>query len=433
MAHDSTHATTRRRALATLGAGAGLALAGCTGGSSSSGGKTVRYLSDRGDSKNIMDKIVNEFEKNSKYTVDVTYTAHGNSTDEQLQKMKAAGHPPDIIFVTSADAYRYQKNGNAATVTQAVKDNNLPDPVHVNGDSYFAPAVVEPLMGWYRNDVYDSDPKTWSKWQAEAKRVTQNTGMDGYVVQSGQTNNADTSITQYLWNNGVNIYSGKPGNITVEVDKGDNKQKAIDTFTWVKEMSQYSPNGSGWEWGDAIGALQQENAAAIPSVGGLAILSIKANRPKLVDKLSPMALPVPSGRSMDPWWAYMEGMVVRSDGDATDGARQFVDFFTKSSSFMDFVLSQPLFQFPPRKSQLNSDAVKNNDTLQNHTDVLDLVKNNWDHFSTILETGTDGAPNITAANAYNVQAFGQAADQMVVGGKSPSETVDWLGKKLRSL
>jgi|GEM_PF-493769 len=453
---------TRRRFISATGATTVIGLAGCLGGnggdggsgdggdggdggsgtttsgsttssSGGSGGGTIRYLTDRGDSKKIMDKIIAEFEGQSDYTVEATYTAHGNSTDQQMQKMIAAGHPPDIIFVPSSDAYRYKSQGKAASVTSAVKDNSLPDPVNVDGESYFAPAVVEPLMGWYRNDVYDSDPTTWNGWLDEAKRVSENTNMEGYVVQSGQTNNAETQMFQYLWNDGVNAYSGTPGDIKVEVDKGDNRQKAIESFQWIQEMAQYSPNGSGWEWGDAIGALQQENAAAIASVGGLPILSIGSNRPDLVDKLSPMAFPYPSGKSMDPWWAYMEGLVVRNDGDATDGAREFVDFFTKSSHFMDFVLAAPLFQFPPRKEQMNTDTFKNNETLNNHPDVVKLVEDNWDAFSTVLATGDGGAPNIVAANAYDQQVFGQAADQMLVGGKSPTETVDWLGQKLRSL
>lgn len=443
--------STRRRFLQSAGSATIVAAAGCTGGSNDGANddkgttvgsagdgnvqqsNTIKYLSDRGDSKQVIDQIISEFENNHDYTVDVTYTSKGTSTDEQLQKMKAANNPPDIVFDTSADAYRYQRNGNLAPVSEAVRGMGLPDPVNVGGESYFAATMVEPLMGWYRNDLYNENPTTWETWQSEAKRITEQEDINGYVVQSGQTNNADTQITQYHWQNDVNIYSGPSDNIEVTIDNEDNRQAAVETYEWIQQMAEYSPNGAGWEWGDAIGALQQENAAAIMSVGGLPILTIASNRPDLVDKLSPTAFPVPNGKGQDKWWAYMEGHVVWKHGSATEGAKEFVKFFSESDKFMDFVLSAPLFQFPPTKEGLNSDAVKNNETIQQHQDVMDLVRNNWDAFTSILATGDDGAPNIVAADAYGQQVFGQSAEQMLVGGKSPDQTVDWVAEKLRSL
>jgi len=423
---------TRRRFVKTAGAASAFTLAGCLGGGGSGGG-TIQYLSDRGDSKDVIDDIVSEFEDEHDYEVEVTYTSKGTSTDEQLQKMKAAGNPPDIVFDTSSDAYRYQRDGNAAPISDAVQGTGLPDPVNVDGKSYFAPTMVEPLMGWYRNDIYEENPTTWESWVSEAQRVTENNEVGGYVVQSGQTNNADTATTEYLWQNDVTIYSGGVDSIEVAIDNDDNRAAAVETYEWLQQMAKYAPNGSGWEWGDGIAALQQENAAALMSVGGLPILTIEANRPDLVENLSPTAFPVPDGKGQDKWWAYMEGHVVWDEGEQTEGARQFVEFFSKSDRFMDFVLSAPLFQFPPTEEGLNSDAVKNNETIQKHQDAMDLVRNNWDAFTTVLATGDDGAPNIVAADAYGQQLFGQSAEQLLVGDKSPEETVDWVASELRSL
>ncbi|WP_458208157.1 ABC transporter substrate-binding protein [Haladaptatus sp. NG-SE-30] len=401
---------------------------------SGQGTTTIRYLTDRGDSKQVIDEIISDFESEfSQYTVDVTFTAKGTSTDQEMQKMVAAGNPPDLFFDTSTDAFRFQRDGVLAPVTGAVQGNDLPDPVNIGGESFFAATMVEPLMGWYRNDLYPENPTTWENWLTEAKRVTEEEGTNGYVIQSGQTNNADTQHTQYLWQNDVDIYSGSSDAIEVTVDQGENRQLAIETYQWVQQMSQYSPNGSGWEWGDAIAALQQENAAAIVSVGGLPVLTIMANRPDLVERLSPMPFPVPQGKEQDKWWAYMEGHLVRNDGNATEGAQEFVNFFNSSDRFFDFVLSAPLFQFPPNRQQLDSPPMNNNETLQQFPEVLNMVRNNWDVFTSVLATGDEGAPNIVAADAYGNQVFGQAADQLLVGDLSPEETVDWLGQRLRAL
>ena len=419
------------------------ALAGCVGGDGDAGtttgtptarGGTIRYLTDRGDSKEVLESIVEDFEaEHPEYTVEVTFTSKGTSTDQEMAQMVAGGNPPDLFFDTSTDAYRFQRDGVLAPVTRVVEDNDLPDPVNVGGESYFAASMVEPLMGWYRNDVYDGNPETWENWLTEAGRVTDAGEMDGYIVQSGQTNNADTQMTQYLWQNDVEIYRGPSDAIEVTVDQGDNRDRAIETFEWVQSMAEYSPNGSGWEWGDMIGALQQENAAAGVSVGGLPLLIMLGNRPDLVDQFSPMPFPVPAGKAQDKWWAYMEGHLVRNDGESTAGAVEFVDFFNSSDRFFEFILSAPLFQFPPSREQLDHEAVTSNETLQRFPEVPQLVRDNWDVFTSVLATGDGGAPNIVAADAYGNQVFGQAADQLLVGGLSPAETVDWLGDSLRSL
>jgi len=64
---------------------------------------------------------------------------------------------------------------------------------------------------------------------------------------------------------------------------------------------------------------------------------------------------------------------------------------------------------------------------------MELVRDNWDAFTTVLATGRDGAPNIVAADAYGQQLLGQSADQLLVGGRSPAETVDWVASELRGL
>lgn len=464
MARDSEHwsrrPTTRRGYLRTTGAATAVALAGCvggrdgggddggSGGSGSGGGNggastgtpapeaggTIRYLTDRGDSKEVLEAIVADFEAEfPSYTVEVTFTSKGTSTDQEMQQMVAGGTPPDVFFDTSADAYRFQRDGVLAPVTDTVADNDLPDPVNVGGESYFAASMVEPLMGWYRNDLYPEDPTTWDGWLAEAARVTEEEGIDGYVVQSGQTNNADTQVTQYLWQNDVDVYAGPSDAIEVVVDQGANRDRAVETFQWIADMAEYSPNGSGWEWGDMAGALMQENAAAGVSVGGLPMLIMGANRPEFTENFSAMPFPVPEGRQQDKWWAYMEGHLVRNDGESTEGAREFVTFFNQSERFFDFILSAPLFQFPPSLEQLRSDRVQDNEQLQQFPGILELVEGHWDVFTSVLATGDDGAPNLTAARAYGNQVFGQAADQLLVGGRSPAETVDWLADALRSI
>lgn len=431
--------STRRTFLATAGAGATIGLAGCTdtlfggGGNGDDESSEITYLSDRGDSSDLVEEIIEEFESEFDYTVDVTYTSTGTSTDEELQRMISADNPPDLVFDTSADAYRYQLDGDLAPVTSAVEEANLPDPVNVDGESYMAPTMVEPLMFWYRTDLYGENPETWDSWMDEAARVSEEEDINGFCVQSGQTNNADTQHTQYLWQNGVDIYSGPSDDIQVEIDEGDNRERAIETYEWIQEMYEYSPNASGWEWDGAIEALQQENVAAIASVGGLPVLSIVENRPDLAENLAAIPYPLANGMEQEKWWAYFEGHVVWDDGDATEGAQEFARFFSTSDRFMDFLLTAPLFQLPPTREGLNDEEYRSNDIVQQFPEVLDLSEEYYDTFTTILATGDDGAPNIVGSEGYANHVFGRGADELLIGERSPEETVDWVAEELRSL
>jgi multiple sugar transport system substrate-binding protein len=446
---------TRRRYLKAAGIAGIAGLAGCAGtqtNATESGGSTdasttagggstpttadsggtVRMLSDR-SARDIWEQSIQEFNSNSAYTVEVTWLPKGTSMNEQISKMKAAGNLPEIVFETSTDAYRETVAGNTAPVTGLVDTLGTLNPVVYQGDSYLLPAVTIPMMGVYREDIVDGEPRTRSEWKAEAKRINEEEGMGGLVMPSGRTNNATTQVNQNLWNGGVDIYSGPADDIEVTIDTGDNRQRAIETYRWMKELAAYNPNSSGWEWGDVANALIQEQAAAALTLGGLMILQAKANRPDLASKLTATPFPIPEGGQQGQWWAYTEGFYLHADTPNLDGAREYLQFFMSSDYYLQFIKQTPLFNFPTSLEQVNGDAYRSVELVQDHEKLVDIVANNWDKMRPVLATGTDGAPNIVAANAYGQQMMGQSADQLIAGDLSPEETVDWVAEKLRGL
>lgn len=443
----------RRRYLKTVGAVGTVGLAGCAGGdegddsgntttqettttgettTTQSEGGTVRYLSDRGG-REIWEAAIEEFNSGSDYTVEVTWLPKGTSMNEQIEKMRAAGNLPEIVFETSTDAYRETLDGNTAPVTDLVENLGTKNPVQYQGESYLLPAVTIPLMGIYRGDVVQGDPRTRSEWLQEAERIQSSEGMGGLVMPSGRTNNATTQVNQNLWNGGTNIYEGSAGDIEVTIDQGANREAAISTYQWMKDMSQYNPNTSGWEWGDTVNAFIQEQAAAALTIGGLMILQISANRPELAGNMKAMPFPLPEGGEQNHWWAYTEGFYLYKDATNVEGGREFLDFFMQSEYYLNFIKQTPLFNFPTTLDQVRSDAYQNVELVQNHQDLVDIVIDNWDHMRPVLATGDDGAPNLIAAKAYGQQLMGQSADQLISGDKSPEETVTWIAEKLRSL
>jgi multiple sugar transport system substrate-binding protein len=236
---------------------------------------------------------------------------------------------------------------------------------------------------------------------------------------------------QHLWANNVDLFSGSPDDIEVIVDNGENKQNAIRTFEWLRNLAQYSPNANGWEWGEAATALRSNDAASHMSIGIDPVL-IKANQPDVLDQIFPGFYPTAEGADMSKWFTYFEGNVVRNDGGNTDGAKKFAEFMSKSPKIIDFVLTSPIFQFPPTKDQMETDQFQNNDLIKKYSGAVEMVKNNWDSMQAELLTADDGKPNPIAASSQINRAKGRATAQLLVNDSSPEETVNFLAEKLRS-
>jgi multiple sugar transport system substrate-binding protein len=346
--------------------------------------------------------------------------------------MKASGNPPDVVWHAIGSTYNYLLEDNLVPMTDVISDLDVPDLMRANNESYFLPIVLEPSMAWYRSDYYDQPPTTQQEALNQAEQITENNAINGFITQSGETNNAQVQTIQHLWQNGVDIYDGATGDIEVTIDQGENQQNAVRAFSWLKDISQYSPNANGWEWGDAVNALQTDSAASHMSIS-LDPLLIQANRPDLLDSLTAAPYPKPQGVNAEKWFAYYEGNVVRSDGSTTEGAKLFAEFFSRSPKTMDFVLSQPLFQVPPTREGLNSDRFQNNDLISQFPEAVEIIDNNWDKWRPSFLTADEAKPNAVAAQSQVERVMGQAAAELLVNDRSPEDTVSWVAETLRGL
>jgi multiple sugar transport system substrate-binding protein len=428
---------TRRQLLGTAGAVAGGGLAGCLGGlgggtsSQSQQGNTVTFLNDRSTRK-IWEAAAEEFNAGSKYSVEITWLPKGTSTNEQVAKMKAAGNLPALIFESSADCYSQTLNGQTEPLTDVVDDLGVKDTVRVDGESYLVPAVAAPLMMIYRTDIIDGNPRTRKEWQSEAKRI-QKQGQAAYAVGAGRTNAAATHMNQSLWNGGVDPYNGTGTNIEITLDQGDTRKRAVRTFNWLQQMNKVGPQASGWAWSDFTNALIQGSLVGWAGLAGLAIQNIKANRPDLLSKFTVAPYPIASSQKPTQWWSYFEGMYSYKNAANVKGGKEFIKFFMKSDYYYKYLRRTAPFSFPTSLQGVKSNRYSKAKIYDTFPKFLEIVKNNWEMMAPVLNTGDNGAPNAVAADAYGQQLYGQAADQLLYGGLSPGETVDWLANELRKL
>lgn len=395
-------------------------------------GGTVHFLNDR-SARDIWEAAAEEFSSQSNYDVEITWLPKGTAMNEQLSKMEAAGNLPALIFETSSDCYTETLNGQTEPLTDVVEDLGVKSTVNVDGESYMVPMVATPLSMIYRSDVVNGEPRTWSEWQAEAKRIQNNTGQSGYVVPAGRTNAATTHTNQILWNGGVDPYDGSGQDIEVILDQGEQREKSIAALDWLQEMNQYGPKASGWNWGDFSGALIQGQLVAWAGLGGLAIQQIQANRPDLVEKFTPAPFPVSENQDSTQWWSYFEGVYSYQEADNIEGGKEFIRFFYGSEYYYDYLRQTAPFSFPTTLEGIDNERYRSAEIYETLPEFLELVKNNWDSMAPVLNTGDDGAPNALAADAYSQQLHGQAASKLLYGDLSSAETVDWLAEQLRNL
>lgn len=427
--------TTRRHLLGAAGATIGAGITGCLGGqrgSQSQQGNTVSFLNDR-SGRDIWEAAVKEFNSSSDYSVEITWLPKGTSTNEQVAKMQSAGNLPALIFETSSDCYSETRSGLTEPLTSVVDELGTRDPVNINGESYMVPVVATPLMMIYRSDIVKGEPRTREEWQSEAKRIQKQEDQAAYAVAAGRTNAATTHMNQSLWNGGVDPYSGTGTNIKITLDQGNNRERAVRTLKWLQQMDNLGPQASGWTWSDFSGALIREQLVGWAGMGGLAIQNVQANRPDLISKFTPAPYPVISDQKPTQWWSYFEGIYSYKNADNVEGGKEFLKFFLESDYYYKFLRQTAPFSFPTSLEAIQDNRYSSAEIYKTMPKFLEVVKNNWDMMASVLNTGDDGAPNAIAANAYSQQLYGQAADQLLYGGLSPGETVDWLAEQLRQL
>jgi multiple sugar transport system substrate-binding protein len=321
-------------------------------------------------------------------------------------------------------------------VTSIIEDTGIKDMMRMDGESYYVPTSLEPLAGWYRNDIFNEQPTSWDTALSESIRIQEDVeGMQGWAILSGNLTNPDSQLNQYLWGNEVEIFDGPQGSVEVVMDEGENREKSIEVFEWMKEIEQYGPNANGWSWPDGADAIQQGNLASHMGLGALTPLIISANNMDIAETLELTPWPTPSDVTPSKLAAYTEGHCVRSDGNNTEGGKLFVDFFAKSDMVNDFLLGSPGFQMPMRKDNVSDYFGQDHEFLNSEwgQQMEQYLLDNWDRFQTRLDTADDGEPNELGARSVSVATFGQTVEQLIVNDLTPEETVDWMAKELRAL
>jgi len=389
---------------------------------SGGGGSTaeVVWLHDRDAGKETINEMVAEFnEQHPNIEVKPQLTPSGTGTDQELQKMRAAGNPPEILWFTFGQAYRFAREGHLAPLNDVVADNDLRT-FGDRGDNFFATSIVGPITWHYRTDLYD-DPETFEDYVQQAQRIDEEEDITPLQFPNGETTLADSLSVQLLWNGDVNIWDGPSDGIELSMASGEDREQAVATYEWLQQAYEYASNGNGLGWGEAATAYQEESAAAVPYISMWIPTLYLAEKPELREKTANGFHPIAKNAENDRKFAWFEGNMLW-DTENKEPARTFLQWFHAEEQQQRFISSNAGDYIPPTKSQMNASWYRENDAV--HQEMMDLFASEAQNFTPPVASGSDGALNYPAVS--NGQVFGQASAHLLHGGRSPSGTIDWL-------
>lgn len=421
----------RRTFLKTVGTAGVVGLAGCagfggtTGGDGNGSSTEVTWLHDRDAGKETINEMVAEYnDQHPNVTVKPQLTPSGTGTDQELQKMRAAGNPPEILWFTFGQAYRFAHEGVLAPLNDVVEENGLRT-FGNRKDTFMATSIVGPITWHYRSDLFDS-PTSFADYLQQAKRIDREENITPLQIPNGETTVADSLTVQLLWNNDVNIWNGPTDDITLSMASGRDSDRAIATYEWLQNAYQYASNGNGQDWGQVATAYQEGSAASVPYLSMWIPTLYLADKPDLRENTHNGFHPIAKTAKNNRKFAWFEGNMLW-DTENKDAAKEFLMWFHAEEQQRRFISSNAGDYIPPTKDGMNADWYRKNDAV--HQEMMDLFASEVQNFTPPVATGTDGALNYPAVS--NGQIFGQAAAQLLHGGKSPNKTIAWLENNLQ--
>jgi multiple sugar transport system substrate-binding protein len=235
----------------------GLSACGSGGGSDEELSGELNLFLIPSPSSTAIQSFIPEFEEKTGVKVNVSETPYGEAHQKQL-----------LSYNQKAGAYDIAQFDNSflAPFCQAQAMTPLGDWVNnsseydindfgkgqqdygkcANGDVYGLTLSTEPMIQWYRTDIYEKlglqPATTWDEWYANAKKV-QDSGAGGQLIGFGP--NVSWWWMTMVWSFGGTLYDE---NLNPTV----NSPEAIAAVDYMKKLLSVSPKGAITANGDEV-------------------------------------------------------------------------------------------------------------------------------------------------------------------------------------
>ena len=462
----------RRRFLKRVGAaGAATAgLAGCTGNSGSMGNgggnggggtpageqKTisgdkgeVHFLSAENSSafKQYYQKWAKKFSEETGYGVKLEFVGVGSSQSARISKLLQAGNPPELTTTAPEKGGGMALQGVLADLSDEAKwmeeqygyKFNEDFLFQLNGKQYVVPIWVNMTMDWYRvgawQDAAGFAPRNpnWQEFREGVKAVDGAEDRRGTVVPAAQSLMSTEYYVDHMFQNGGRIFARNGGNVEVVMNKGENRTKTKEVLEYIKQLNQYSVDGSGYAYSEQIESFWSEQVNEVKYFGARPLQQAVANNEAVAKDTGLMR---PPNKAEQTHQAFSEGWVMFEPAENKEGAREFIKFMSRPEPLYELLHIAPLHNLPPFPKAVDDEKFLDNDFIDEWVrpnehiridDVVTMVEN----AKTLV--GETNPNNALASPVFSESVFGNMIYNVLYGDMSIDEAIDQAGEKATSI
>ena len=469
----SADPTPRRRFIKSAGAFGAVALAGCagqnsdgstnasggdsTGTSTGSGGgskssQEVHFITEETTpaAKRFFNEATKQFTEETGIPVTVEYTGLGSSMGQRISTLVQTGNAPEVALLGGYNATTYVQSELLADVSQevsAIEDEwSEYQDIHrltIDGSDYIVPLHMNVAAQSYRTDLFEqAGVSPAMSFEEERQMLPQladslpdgmsaanfafNSALNGQASVEMRTEVNDVS---WIGHNGNDPWSG----FEIVLDKGNNRERTIQSLNHIKEIAQYSinPNLSVADWAQSY----YTGKVAIGEFGGWRPLTgaYRQNQDLANNSMGKRLAHGPSAE--DPTYqTFLEGFSVMKSSGYPDAGRQFVEFMMTGDRIFGMLLNlSPLHNIPALDAMFDDDRYRNAQFMEENDvpdELLDLTKN---------EIKPRGLPRFQLTetpcpyigSVQSTFALGKMAND-VINGEDPETAVDQAASEMRS-
>ena len=235
----------------------GLSACGSGGGSDEELSGELNLFLIPSPSSTSIQSFIPEFEEKTGVKVNVSETPYGEAHQKQLLSYKQKAGAYDIAQFDNSFLAPFCQ-AQAMTPLGDWVNNSAEYDINdfgkgqqdygkcANGDLYGLTLSTEPMIQWYRTDIYEKlglkPATTWDEWYANAKKV-QDSGAGGQLIGFGP--NVSWWWMTMVWSFGGTLYDE---NLNPTV----NSPEAIAAVDYMKKLLSVSPKGAITANGDEV-------------------------------------------------------------------------------------------------------------------------------------------------------------------------------------
>jgi len=275
------------------------------------------------------------------------------------------------------------------------------------------------------------------------QQIKEETGVDGVAFATGESSRGSSDMVHLLKQNGVKFFEGSSDDLELVLDKGQNRERAIEMLKTLRDdMIPYGNHGQlGWTDMQTLYA-NGEVAMLWYRPGRWAQMLLEQDKPERLRN----TIFVPNPRDAKNQ-AHGGATTRRTSGylgllkgsENPDVAKEFVKFFIESDHYYDFLYGDPLDRFPPSVEKLQSDRYRNYSDV--HEVVNKIRPDVIEYFAQTIEqkiaapwpfTDPGGGYNNIYSQLWGGGTFGSIGARLTAGGQDPGTAIDQTASVIRN-